>query len=152
MLQSLICAILLCVISFFLNFFVLLSSDEQQREFFSCMFAHSSSDSFCAGFSIHAKAEVILWVDGCTDDALLAVFLDSSTGLTCQSAVNKSDKEVCRYCYDFTTSFCVAISLAFFFVSHLKFVGQFLFGVDFSSTSFLLIQLQINFSVKLSWF
>ncbi|KAK6794005.1 hypothetical protein RDI58_007458 [Solanum bulbocastanum] len=63
---------------------------EQQREFFSCMLAHSASDSLCAGFSIHAKAEVILWVDGCTDDALLAVLVDSSTGLTCQSAVNNS--------------------------------------------------------------
>lgn len=124
LLQSLMCAILLCVTSFFLNFFVLLSSGEQQREFFSCMFAHSASDSLCAGFSIHAKAEVILWVDGCTDDALLAVLVDSSTGLTCQSAVNKSDKEVCKYCYDFTTSFCVTISLAFLFVSRLKFVGQ----------------------------
>lgn len=92
LLRSLMCARLLCVISFYLNNFVLLSSGEQQRKFFSCIYALSASNSLCAGFSIHAQAEVILWVDGCTDDALLAVLVDSSTCLTCQSTVDKEDK------------------------------------------------------------
>ncbi|XP_055828679.1 NAC domain-containing protein 82-like isoform X2 [Solanum dulcamara] len=85
---------------------------EQQRKFFSCIYAHSASNSLCAGFSIHAQAEVVLWVDGCTGDALLAVLVDSSTYLTCQSTVDEEDKEVCNYCYAFITSFCVGISLA----------------------------------------
>ncbi|XP_060210610.1 NAC domain-containing protein 82-like isoform X2 [Lycium barbarum] len=103
---------------------------EQQRKIFSCMYAHSASNSVCAGFSIHAKAEVILWIDGCTDDALLAVLGDSSTGLTYQSAVNKADKEGCDCCYDFTTFFFFGINLACILVSLLNFVGQFLLELN----------------------
>ncbi|KAK4348878.1 hypothetical protein RND71_031633 [Anisodus tanguticus] len=106
------------------------------------MYAHSASNSHCAGFSIHVKAEVILWV-GHTDDALLVVLGDSSTGLTCQSPVDKADKEVYYYCYDFSISFCFGISLAFIFVSRLNF-EQYHLGVDFSNSTFLLRQLQIN--------